>query len=126
MQDHRYVLHLTMVYTNGGRISATDRLVLLYSPSFAGAVRDIYCTVLNGATLLHFDVKREGLTDLADWLRRERITVFFAVATMFRHFCRLLTPQDRFPLVRSSSWAAKRSMPVTFVSSSVISPRIVG
>ncbi len=100
MQDHRYVLHLTMVYTNGGRISATDRLVLLYSPNFAGAVRDIYCTVLNGATLLHFDVKREGLIDLADWLRRERITVFFAVATMFRHFCRLLTPQDHFPLVR--------------------------
>jgi amino acid adenylation domain-containing protein len=100
MQTHRYVLHLTMVYTNGGRISATDRLVLLYSPNFAGAVRDIYCTVLNGATLLHFDVKREGLTGLADWLRQEQITVFFAVATMFRHFCRLLTPEDRFPSVR--------------------------
>jgi len=100
MQDHRYVLHLAMVYSNGGRISTADRLVLLYSPSFAGAVRDIYCTVLNGATLLHFDVKCEGLTGLADWLRREQITVFFAVATMFRHFCRLLTPEDRFPSVR--------------------------
>ena len=100
MQDHRYVLHLTMAYTNGGRISDTDRLVLLYSPSFAGAVRDIYCSLLNGATLLKFDVKREGLTGLADWLRNQEITVFFAVATMFRHFCRLLTPEDRFPAVR--------------------------
>ncbi len=100
MQDHRYVLHLAMVYTNGGRISATDRLALLYSPSFAGAVRDIYCALLNGAALLSFDVKREGLTGLAGWLREERITVFFAVATMFRHFCRLLTPEDRFPSVR--------------------------
>jgi amino acid adenylation domain-containing protein len=100
MQDHRYVLHLAMVYTNGGRISQTDRLVLLYSPNFAGAVRDIFCTVLNGATLLHFDVKREGLTGLADWLRNEQITLFFAVATMFRHFCRLLTPADNFPLIR--------------------------
>ncbi len=100
MQDHRYVLHLAMVYTNGGRISAADRLALLYSPSFAGAVRDIYCALLNGAALLSFDVKREGLTGLADWLRRERITVFFAVATMFRHFCRLLTPEHRFPSVR--------------------------
>ena len=100
MQDHRYVLHLTMVYTNGGRISTTDRLALLYSPSFAGAVRDIYCTVLNGATLLHFDVKREGLAGLADWLRHKQITVFFAVATMFRHFCRMLPSEDRFPLVR--------------------------
>jgi amino acid adenylation domain-containing protein len=100
MQNHRYVLHLAMVYTNGGRISAADRLVLLYSPSFAGAVRDIYCTVLNGATLLHFDVKHAGLADLADWLRRQKITVFFAVATMFRHFCRLLSPEDCFPSVR--------------------------
>jgi amino acid adenylation domain-containing protein len=100
MQDHRYVLHLTMVYSNGGRISTADRLVLLYSPSFAGAVRDIYCTLLNGATLLHFDVKRAGLAGLADWLRHEQITVFFAVATMFRHFCRLLPPPDRFPSVR--------------------------
>ena len=100
MQNHRYVMHLTRVYTNAGRISATDRLALLYSPSFAGAVRDIYCTLLNGATLFCFDVKREGLTDLADWLRHHQITTFFAVATMFRHFCRLLTPEDRFPLVR--------------------------
>jgi amino acid adenylation domain-containing protein len=100
MQDHRYILHLTMVYANGGRISSTDRLVLLYSPSFAGAVRDIYCSLLNGATLLNFDVKREGLTGLADWLRQKRITVFFAVATMFRHFCRQLTPEDHFPSVR--------------------------
>jgi amino acid adenylation domain-containing protein len=100
MQDHRYVMHLTMVYTNGGRISATDRLALLYPPNFAGAVRDIYCTLLNGATLFCFDMKREGLTGLADWLRHNRITVFFAVATMFRHFCRLLTPEDRFPSVR--------------------------
>jgi amino acid adenylation domain-containing protein len=100
MQDHRYVLHLTMVYTNSGRISAADRLALLYSPSFAGAVRDIYCALLNGASIFCFDVKREGLTSLADWLRHNRITVFFAVATMFRHFCRLLTPEDRFPSVR--------------------------
>jgi amino acid adenylation domain-containing protein len=100
MQDHRYVLHLTRVYSNSGRISASDRLALLYSPNFAGAVRDIYCSLLNGATLVFFDVMREGLVGLAAWLRREEITVFFSVATMFRHFCRLLKPEDRFPRVR--------------------------
>ena len=100
MQDHRYVLHLAKVYTGSGEIMPTDRLALLYSPSFAGAVRDIYCALLSGAALLPFDVKREGLASLALWLRREQITVFFAVATMFRHFCRLLTAEDRFPAVR--------------------------
>ena len=100
MQNHRYVLHLTMVYTNSGRIATPDRLALLYSPSFAGAVRDIYCALLNGAALVIFDVKSEGMLGLAHWLRHRQITVFFAVATMFRHFCRLLTPDDRFPLMR--------------------------
>jgi amino acid adenylation domain-containing protein len=100
MQDHRYVLHLTMVYTNSGQIRVADRLALLYSPGFAGAVRDICCALLNGAALLTFDVKHEGLASLADWLRQKQITCFFAVATMFRHFCRLLTPEDKFPTVR--------------------------
>jgi amino acid adenylation domain-containing protein len=100
MQDHRYVLHLTMAYTNSSRMSPRDRLALLYSPSFAGAVRDIYCALLTGAELAIFDVKREGMLGLAEWLRRSQITVFFAVATMFRHFCRLLTPDDRFPSLR--------------------------
>ena len=100
MQDHRYLLHLTQVYTASGEISCADRLALLYSPSFAGAVRDIYCALLNGAALLTYDVKQQGLAPLADWLRGNRITVFFAVATMFRHFCRLLTPEERFPCVR--------------------------
>jgi amino acid adenylation domain-containing protein len=100
MQDHRYVVHLTKVYTSTGCIAATDRLALLYSPSFAGAVRDIYCTLLNGATLCSFEVKRAGLARLADWLRAQQITVCFAVATLFRHFCRQLTANDRFPSIR--------------------------
>jgi amino acid adenylation domain-containing protein len=100
MHDHRYVLHLTMVYTNSGRISAADRLALLCPPSFAGAVRDIYCALLNGAALVTFDVQREGLATLAAWLWQKQITVFFAVATMFRNFCHLLTLEDRFPAMR--------------------------
>jgi amino acid adenylation domain-containing protein len=100
MQDHRYVVHLTKAYTSTGCIASTDRLALLYSPSFAGAVRDIYCTLLNGATLCSFEVKHAGLGRLADWLRAQQITVFFAVATLFRHFCRQLTANDRFPAVR--------------------------
>jgi acyl-CoA synthetase (AMP-forming)/AMP-acid ligase II len=89
-----------MVYTNSGRISAADRLALLCPPNFAGAVRDIYCALLNGAALLPFDAPRESLATLAAWLQQKQITVFFAVATMFRHFCGQLTAEDRFAAVR--------------------------
>ena len=100
IQNHRYVLHLTMNYTNSGHICANDRLALLYSPNFAGAVRDIFCSLLNGATLLPYDVKQEGLIGLSSWLNQQEITIFFAVATMFRHFVNTLTQQEKFPKLR--------------------------
>ncbi|MBN4002013.1 non-ribosomal peptide synthetase [Nostoc sp. LPT] len=100
IQNHRYVLHLTMNYTNSGHICANDRLALLYSPNFAGAVRDIFCSLLNGATLLPYDVKQEGLIGLSNWLNQQEITIFFAVATMFRHFVNTLTQQEKFPKLR--------------------------
>ncbi|KAB8332729.1 non-ribosomal peptide synthetase [Scytonema tolypothrichoides VB-61278] len=100
IQNHRYVLHLTMNYTNTGHICASDRLALLQSPTFTGAVRDIYCALLNGGTVLPFDVKREGLTNLSNFLQQEEITVFFAVATLFRHFANTLTGQEKFPKLR--------------------------
>ncbi|MEH2335594.1 non-ribosomal peptide synthetase [Nostoc sp.] len=100
IQNHRYVLHLTMNYTNSGHICANDKLALLYSPNFAGAVRDIFCSLLNGATLLPYDAKQEGLIGLSSWLKQQEITIFFAVATMFRHFVNTLTQQDKFPKLR--------------------------
>jgi acyl-coenzyme A synthetase/AMP-(fatty) acid ligase len=100
MQTHRYALHLTRCYTNSGRIASSDRFALLYSASFAGAVRDIYCALLNGAAVAVFDLKKKELGDLAQFLRRQRITIFFAVATVFRHFCAILTPADQFPALR--------------------------
>lgn len=100
IQNHRYILHLTMNYTNSGHICADDRLALLYSPNFAGAVRDIFCSLLNGATLLPYNVKQEGLIGLSNWLNQQEITIFFAVATMFRHFVNTLTQQNKFPKLR--------------------------
>ncbi|AVH71771.1 non-ribosomal peptide synthetase [Nostoc sp. 'Lobaria pulmonaria (5183) cyanobiont'] len=100
IQNHRYVLHLTMNYTNSSHICANDKLALLYSPNFAGAVRDIFCSLLNGATLLPYNVKQEGLIGLSSWLKQQEITIFFAVATMFRHFVNTLTQQDKFPKLR--------------------------
>ena len=56
MQNHRYVLNLYKNYTNSGLMTEQDRFSLLYSAAFAGAVRDIYCALLNGAALLPLDL----------------------------------------------------------------------
>ena len=100
MQNHRYVLNLTKNYTNSGYLSIEYRFAILYSPGFGGAVRDIYCALLNGAALFPFDVKLFGLTQLGHWLNEQKITIFFAVATMFRHFAQSLTADEQFPHLR--------------------------
>ncbi len=100
IQTHRYVLHLVDAYDKTGQFCGEDRFALLSSPSFAGAVRDIYCALLRGAMLLPFDVKREGLAALVEWLRRHEITVLFAVATLFRHFAGGLPKGANLPELR--------------------------
>lgn len=100
MQTHRNVLHKVQEYTNGVRICVHDRLVLLYSPSTSGAVRDIYGALLNGAALCPFDVRSDGLGPLARWLVEQRITVYNSVATLFRHFAETLADDRTLPDVR--------------------------
>ena len=111
MQNHRYVLNLCQNYTNSGKMSegdlrkqiwceTPDRFSLLYSAAFGGAVRDIYCALLNGATLLPLDVKQISLHKLAGWLQDNEITVTFMVATLFRHFAATLNEEADFPKLR--------------------------
>ncbi len=90
LHNHQYITQLSCVYSESADITPQDRLALLYSPAFGGAVRDIYCALLNGARLVFFDVKHRGLPELGSWMAQQQISVAFFVATMFRHFTPLL------------------------------------
>jgi len=100
LQNHRNVLHFVMNYTNGIRICTDDRLSLLRHISIFGAVRDIMGALLNGAGLYPFDVRNEGVAYLAGWLVREKITVCFFGAPLFRSFSDTLTGEGNFPALR--------------------------
>jgi amino acid adenylation domain-containing protein len=90
IQNHRNVLHFIRNYTNTLHIAADDRLTLLASYSFDAAVIDIFAALLNGATLYPIDIKSEGLTNLADWLRQQEITIYHSTPTVYRHFLETL------------------------------------
>jgi acyl-coenzyme A synthetase/AMP-(fatty) acid ligase/acyl carrier protein len=100
MQPHRNVLHYAMTYTNDFQICTEDRHTALYSPGSFGTVRSFFGVLLNGATTFPFDIKRQGLTRMADWLAEEEITIYHSVATAFRHFISSLTGEERFPSLR--------------------------
>ena len=88
VDSHRNVLHNVMRYTNGLGIGPNDRLTLLQSPSFSGAVSSMFGALLNGATSLPFDVREASSGDLADYVDHEGITIYHSVPTIFRTFLR--------------------------------------
>ncbi len=81
---HRDVLHNVMRYTNSLGIDRDDRLTLLQSPSFSGAVSSLFGALLNGAASFPYDVQRNGAAGLGEWLMRERISIYHSVPALFR------------------------------------------
>ncbi len=100
IQSHRNVLHFTMCYTNSQHLSPDDRLLLLSSYNHSSGVTDIFKSLLIGACLFPFDIKEEGLPQLADWLIQEDITIYHSVPTVFRHFVDTLSGEEAFNSLR--------------------------
>lgn len=98
MDSHRNVLHNVMRYTNALRINPFDRLTLLQTPGFSGAVSSMFCALLNGAQSCPLDLRACGLgRAFADWVRDREITIFHSTPAIFR----MLTSTGRtFPSVR--------------------------
>lgn len=100
MQTHRLVLHRVMVDTNRLRICAEDRLSLLTSPSYSVSVRHLFGALLNGAAVCPFDLVDRGLAELATWLRREEISIYYSAPAVFREFAGSLSGGEQFGSVR--------------------------
>ena len=100
VQTHRNVLAFVRDYTNGLFLCPEDRHAMLFSCSVNAGCHEVLMTLLNGASLHMWDVKARGLTGLADWLVRQRVTVYCSVPTLLRHLAETLTEGCRFPDVR--------------------------
>src|SRR5204862_6658491 len=106
------LLHNLRRHSHGLKLHAGDTICLLSSCSAGQGMATALYTVLNGATLCPRDLGEESVAGLAEWLIRERITVYVSAATVFRHFVRTLTGQEKFPhlrMVRLASEPVQRS-----------------
>ena len=100
IQTHRNLLFFADAYARALKIDQRDRLSLLYTLSFNAANMDIFGGLLHGATLCAYDMRRDGIGALADWLDRERISVLHSVPTVLRELGNRLTPGRRFQHLR--------------------------
>ena len=97
--DHRMYLHNAMRLGVLANVDIHDRVTLLTAGN-ANAVTTIVCTLLSGAMLFPFDVAKEGIARMAEWLSHEKISVAFIPSPLFRRFCASLRSDERFPDLR--------------------------
>ncbi|HEY3304679.1 MAG TPA: non-ribosomal peptide synthetase [Candidatus Binatia bacterium] len=81
-------------------IRVDDRVSLIHSVSFGSASTHLYQSLLNGASLFPFDLKSEGVQDLARWLGREEITMLHVPPAVFRQLAEPASLQDKLSYLR--------------------------
>ncbi len=100
VHNHRNILHNIRVHTNSLYISPNDRLSWLSTYSHTAGLTAIFRALLNGATVLPFNLKQHGVGTLANWLINQEITLYHSVPTVFRHFLHTLSGREVFPQLR--------------------------
>ena len=63
-------------------------------------MRTSYCSLITGAALFPFDIRKQGFHELATWLVDNEITIIRAVPTFFRSFMASVDGAVTFPAVR--------------------------
>lgn len=92
IQTQRNLLFFADAFARNIGIGESDRLSLLFTLSFGAANMNVFGGFLNGATLCAYDMRRDGIPLLADWLDRERVSVLHTVPTVFRELFLGLAP----------------------------------
>jgi amino acid adenylation domain-containing protein len=86
--NHRGIVFRTEAYSELITIAPDDRLSLLASCSLGTSATPLFGALLNGAAVCPFHVRSQGVERLADWLPRQRVTIYQSVPTVFRHLAR--------------------------------------
>ncbi|HEY8976608.1 MAG TPA: non-ribosomal peptide synthetase [Burkholderiaceae bacterium] len=94
LQNDRHVLHHAACYADALSLHADDRMTLLPYYAFDASVMDIFATLLTGACLCIWDIRRDGVAGLDEWLARQEVTVWHStpsvLRTAFPHFVQSL------------------------------------
>ncbi|HEV8501211.1 MAG TPA: AMP-binding protein [Casimicrobiaceae bacterium] len=101
VQTHANLLHFADVYATSLHLDARDRFSLLYTLSFAAGINAVVRSLALGATLCAYDMRRDGVPRLAEWLDRERVSLLQTVPTVFRALCNGLPPERVLPYLRA-------------------------
>lgn len=100
VQTHRSLLHKLRATALMLETTPADRITMLSSYSVGQGLTAMLSALLRGGTVCPFDVRRQGLQRLAEWLVEQRISIYISSATLFRSLVRTLDRRLQFPDLR--------------------------
>lgn len=100
IQTHRTLLHCIKTTHNRLRHTDADRMALLSPLTVGVSAAMLFAGLLIGATVLPFDVRRNGIQRLAAWLEEARITSVYGLPQVIRNTLALLPPGYQLPDLR--------------------------
>jgi acyl-coenzyme A synthetase/AMP-(fatty) acid ligase len=98
--DDRSLLHLILADDRGFEISRDDRISMLPGAGTIAGLEDLFRAVLNGATLLPFDLANEGFHSFKRWIDRESVTILHGLPAVFRDLLKTVPEEHVFDSVR--------------------------
>ncbi|MBS0320470.1 MAG: AMP-binding protein, partial [Proteobacteria bacterium] len=78
-----------------------DRMALLHSPAFGAGIATLARALARGLPLCLYDVRRDGVAGMREWLDRERITVANLAVSVARELVAGLAPSRVWPHLRA-------------------------
>lgn len=88
IQKSESIFYMIEEYFNTIGITSDDIVGLVTSFNHTVAAIDMFSALLTGATIAAFDLKNDGgIESFIEWIKKEKITVYHSVPTLFRNIC---------------------------------------
>ncbi|MCP5045998.1 MAG: AMP-binding protein, partial [bacterium] len=103
IQNHGNVLYYTRNWVRFFSITGSDRMSLFSSFCHDGSVQDMFAGLLSGATLCPYYMRNRGNitgSDLSEFMRKQGVTVWHSVPSLFSYFTGTLAETETFPQIR--------------------------
>ena len=97
VKTHRALLHSAWNKSTTDALSRNDRVALLYLTTISA----VWDALLNGNTLVLYDVQQQGGANLAQWLVEQQITTLRIPIELYRQLLDSLPRDAYFPHLRS-------------------------
>lgn len=107
MQTHRQLRRAAAAHSEAMQYTQNDRIPLFALISTGQGAVGLWWILLNGAALCPFPLKTRGVTGLADWIIKRRLTVYVSSASIFRTLVATIDDRLVFSNVRAVRLASE-------------------